>query len=308
MNLDIPRLFRFACLSVFLCYLVAQNSPYHVAVADELAPPSKTEAFVSVTAPGAKLERLVGDLGFAEGPAVDKKGSVYFSDSPKGVIYKRDASGAVSVFREIPGGSNGLYFDADGSLYVCEVGARRISRILPDGQYEVVAERCEGKRFNQPNDLWIDSKGGIYFTDPVYNAVPNREMPGEDVYYIKPGTREVMRVATGLTRPNGVVGYGKKLYIADEAAKVIYLFDIMPDGTLSRKRVFINRGSDGMAVDQYGNLYVTGPEGVSVYHPTAQLLETIAVPGGATNVTLDPRDYKTLYITAPNALYSIALR
>ncbi len=263
----------------------------------------------STVAPGTALVKIADGLSFGEGPAVDGEGNVYFSDIPKARVMKWSLNGTVTTIRENSGRANGLMFDQDGNLLACEMGARRLSKRAPDGTVTTVADRCDGKRFNQPNDLWLDARGGIYFTDPIYGRVEGREEAGgRFVYYIRPGG-EVVRAAGGFRNPNGIVGTpdGKTLYVADHGGDATYAFTIGADGALSHRRKIINRGSDGMTLDARGNLYLTGMENVAVYSPAGKLLQTIAVPERTTNVTFGGQARKTLFITCPKSMYAVQM-
>jgi gluconolactonase len=245
-------------------------------------------------------------LTFGEGPAVDGEGNVYFTDIPKMLVKKWSLDGTVTTVREDSGRANGLMFDKAGNLYACEMGARRISKRAPDGTVTTVAERCGGKRFNQPNDLWLDAKGGLYFTDPIYGTVDGEEADGRHVYYVQPnGT--VVRAAEGFINPNGVVGTpdGKTLYVADHGADATFAFDMGKDGALSNQRQVIEHGSDGMTLDEKGNLYLTGGDSVVVYAPDGTKVDTIEVPERTTNVTFGGKDRKKLFITCASAMYAL---
>ena len=284
-----------------VCCSVAVVFAFGVALAEEP---------VALTAEGAELVKIAGDLGFGEGPAVSPEGVLHFTDVANERIMKMTPGGEAVLAYEHTGRANGLYFDKAGNLFACEGGNRRITKRSPDGELTVVAERCEGKRFNQPNDLWLDSKGGVYFTDPVYARVPDREMEGEDLYYIKPGYKEVVRADGSLVNPNGIIGTagGKRLYVADHKDKKTFVYDINDDGTLANKQTLLERGSDGMTLDELGNLYVTGREGVEAYTPAGKKLAAIPVPESTTNVTFGGEEGKTLFITCPRSVYSIEMR
>ena len=187
---------------------------------------------------------------------------------------------------------------------------RRVTQMAPDGTLTVVADKWDGKRFNQPNDLWIDAKGGIYVTDPIYMTVKDREIETEDLYYIKPESREVLRVAEGMVRPNGVIGAkdGKTLYVGDHGGNKTYVFDIQEDGTLANKRVFADSGSDGMTLDERGNVYLTGGKEVKIFDKNGVSLPSIPVPDRTTNVTFGGKDRNILFITSPEAVYKIPMR
>jgi gluconolactonase len=144
-----------------------------------------------VTAPGAEVRKLAGDFQFTEGPAADAQGNVYFSDIPNNRILKWSGQDSkLSTFLENSGGANGLYFDKDGSLLACLGGARRLVSISPKGEVTVLADMYEGKKFNSPNDLWIDPKGGVYFSDPRYGNREGMEQKGEYVYYLTPDRKQ----------------------------------------------------------------------------------------------------------------------
>ena len=174
----------------------------------------------SLVAPGSTVERIATGFGFLEGPAADPDGNLYFSDIPRDRIHCWTPETGVSTFREAAGRANGLRFTPDGQLVICEMGNRRVTAIDAGGQVSVLADALEGRRFNSPNDLWVDPKGGIYFSDPRYGADDDKEMDGDHVYYISLDRTEVRRVASDLVRPNGIVGTtdGDRIYVADHGA------------------------------------------------------------------------------------------
>jgi len=263
----------------------------------------------SVVAPGAKVEKLAGGFMFTEGPAADAEGNIYFSDIPNNRIHKWSLDGALSTFRENSGGSNGLYFDKKGNLLACEGGGRRLVSINPQGKVTVLAEEYQNKRFNSLNDLWIDPKGGIYFTDPSYGRRDNLEQDGEHVYYLSPDRKKLIRVIDDMVRPNGVIGTpdGKLLYVADHGGNKTFVYKINNDGTLSNKKLFAAEGSDGMTIDNEGNIYLT-TRVVAVYNKKGEKIESIKVPEGPANVCFGGQDKHTLFITARTSLYSVRMR
>ncbi len=263
----------------------------------------------NVVADGAKVERLASDFQFTEGPASDAEGNIYFSDIPNNRIHKWSLDGKLSTFRENSGGANGLFVDKKGNLLVCEGGGRRLVSIDPKGDVTILADKYQGKRFNSLNDLWIDSKGGIYFTDPRYGPRDDMEQDGEHVYYLSPDRKNIIRVVNDMVRPNGLVGTadGKLLYIADHGGNKTYVYNINKDGTLSNKKLFAPEGSDGMTIDNEGNVYLT-TKVVAVYNSKGQKIETIEVPEGPANVCFGGKDKKTLFITARTSLYSVRMR
>jgi len=264
---------------------------------------------VSVVAPGAKVEKLVGDFKFTEGAASDAEGNVFFSDIPNNRILKWSLAGKLSTFRENSGGSNGLYVDKKGNVVACEGGGRRLVSIDPKGNVTMLADKYQEKRFNSLNDLWLDPKGGIYITDPRYGSRDDIEQDGEHVYYLSPDRKKLIRVINDMVRPNGIVGTpdGKLLYIADHGGNKTYVYAINKDGTLSNKKLFAPEGSDGMTIDNEGNVYLT-TKVVAVYSSKGQKIETIEIPEGPANICFGGKDMKTLFITARTSLYSVQMR
>jgi len=268
----------------------------------------------SVVAPGAEVNKLCGGFKFAEGPAADPNGNIFFTDIPNNRIHKWSLNGSplggkLSTFRENSGGSNGLFFDKKGNLLACEGGGRRLVSIEPQGNVAVLADKYEDKPFNSLNDLWIDTEGGIYFTDPRYGRRDDLEQDGEHVYYLAPGRKKIIRVIDDMVRPNGIIGTpdGKKLYVTDHGGKKTFVYTINKDGTLSNKRLFAPEGSDGMTIDDEGNVYLT-TKVVAVYNSKGEKIETIKVPEQPANVCFGGKDKKTLFITARTSLYSVRMR
>ncbi len=262
-----------------------------------------------VVMPSAVVVKLAGGYNFTEGPTADRAGNVFFSDIPNSRIHKWSVDNEVSVHKIKTGGANGLYFDKRGNLLAC-AGVNRMLVMYPTvGSTQVLADAYNGKKLNSPNDLWIDPKGGIYFTDPRYGSRSDMEQVGEHVYYLGPGRKRLIRVIDDMVRPNGVVGTtdGKKLYVADHGGKKTYSYRIKSDGTLTGKKLFCQAGSDGMTIDNEGNVYLT-TNGVEVYNSRGQLIEKIEVPERPANVCFGGKDRDTLFITARTSLYSIKMR
>ena len=258
--------------------------------------------------PDAKVVRLAGDFGFTEGPAADAEGNVYFTDIPNERILKWSPQDGVTIFREQSGRANGLRFDQDGNLIVCEMGNRRITAIDMRGRVTVLADRFEDNRFNSPNDLWVDPQGGIYFTDPRYGATDNLEITGYHVYYITPDRQMVRRVISDLTRPNGIIGTldGSRLYVADDGAGSTYVYTPQPDGSLTNKRLFTSQGADGMTMDERGNLYLTGQD-ITIYNPDGKQIGSIGVSDAPANLTFGGPGGRLLFIAARMSLYAVRM-
>jgi len=262
--------------------------------------------FNQVTEPGARIIEISNRFKFAEGPASDRNGNLFFTDISTCRIYKFSVDGQLKVFRENTGGANGLFFDKKGSLLACEGDNGRLVSINQSGSIKVLADRYNKKRFNKPNDLWIDPRGGVYFSDPAYGARVVQD--GEHVYYLTPDRSRVVRVVDDMVRPNGMIGTpdGKFIYITDWGAKKTFRYRVNDDGTLSDRSFFAPVGSDGMTIDNLGNIYLT-ENNVLVYGPSGNMIQEILVPGRPTNVCFGDSDGKTLFITARSSVYSIRM-
>ena len=264
---------------------------------------------LSIVAPQAKVQKLADGFRFTEGPAADTQGDIFFTDIPNNRIHKWSLDGRLSTFLENSGGANGLFFDRNGSLLACAGTAGQLVSIDPQGKVTVLADKYDGKRLNSPNDLWMSPGGGIYFTDPRYGRRDDLPQEGEHVYYLSADRKRLIRVIDDMLRPNGVIGTadGKRLYVADHGANSTYVYSVNQDGTLSDKRLFAAQGSDGMTLDERGNVYLTG-EGVSVFDAGGRNIAAIDVPEKPSNLCFGGRDKKTLFITARTSLYCLRMR
>jgi len=267
----------------------------------------------TIIAPGAKVEKLGGDYAFTEGPAADAEGNVYFTDQPNDRIVKWSVDGKLSDFMKPCGRSNGLCFDAKGNLIACADEKNELWSISPAGKATVLVKEYKGKLLNGPNDIWIRPDGGMYFTDPFYKRDywkrGLKEQDGEHVYYLSADYKTLTRVTTDLKQPNGIIGTpdGKILYVADIGASKTYSFEIQADGSLANKKLFCSMGSDGMTIDDQGNVYLTG-RGVTVFDKGGQKIVNIPVPEGWTaNVCFGGKDRQTLLITASKGLYAVRM-
>ncbi|HLK96519.1 MAG TPA: SMP-30/gluconolactonase/LRE family protein [Hymenobacter sp.] len=269
---------------------------------------------IRVVQPGATLRQVSTQFTFTEGPAVDKAGTVYFTDQPNDKIWTYDTEGKLSVFMDKTGRSNGLYFDKKGNLIACADQNNELWSISPDKKVTVLMSDYQGKKHNGPNDLWLDQKGGIYFTDPYYQRdYWQRKAPdldGQRVYYLPAGKKQAVPVDADLMQPNGIVGTpdGRHLFVADIRANKTYKYQIGADGSLTNRQLFVSQGSDGMTLDSEGNLYLTG-RGVTVYDPTGKKLGNIPVPSKwVGNVCFSGKDRRTLFITASESIYTLPMR
>jgi len=263
----------------------------------------------SLVGPDAEVQTLADGFQFTEGPAADAQGNIYFTDIPNNRIHQWSVGGTLTNFLEGSGGANGLFFDKGGNLIACAGGTGKLVSIDPQGAVTVLADRYQGKPFNSPNDLWIHPDGGIYFTDPRYGSRDNLPQDGEHVYYLSADRKRLIRVIDDMVRPNGVIGSpdGKRLYVADHGSNQTYVYTIAPDGMLSGKTLFAPQGSDGMTLDEYGNVYLTG-RAVSVYDKNGTLIKTLDVPEQPANLCFGGNDKKTLFITARTSLYCLKMQ
>jgi len=263
---------------------------------------------LKLVAKGAEIVKLHNGFAFTEGPAADGSGNVFFSDIPKSTIYRINTKGSITPFLKDSKRSNGLCFDTRGNLLVCEQATGRIVRITAEGKKEIVADTYNGRRFNSPNDLWIDTKGGIYFSDPFFGITKEMSQDGEHVYYITPAGK-VHRVIDDLNKPNGLIGSanGKLLYVADQGKGQIWTYTIDPDGSLGNKTVFAKETADGITRDALGNLYLA-TDCVCVYDSKGRKIGKISVPEKPSNMCFGGNDMKTLYITARKYVYTIKMK
>ena len=267
-----------------------------------------------IIAKDAKLTLVSDEYEFTEGPAVDKNGDIYFTDQPNDRIVKWDAAtNTVSDYMKPSGRANGLYFDHDGNLLAAADEKNELWSIAPDKKVTVLIGDYDGKKLNGPNDLWVDLAGGIYFTDPFYKRPwwehSEPEQSARRVYYLSKGSSIPKIVAEDFEQPNGIIGSpdGKMLYISDIGAKKTFVYTVDANGNLSNKKLFTDMGSDGMTLDNLGNLYLTG-KGVTVFNSKGEQIEHIDVPENWTaNVTFGGPDQKTLFITAMDSAYTLEM-
>lgn len=266
----------------------------------------------NIIANGAEIRKAGTGYSFTEGPAVDKEGRVYFTDQPNDRIYVWDEDQGVSLWVEGTERANGMYFDNDNRLLACADEFNRIIRIEDTKNIEVVFENFDNKHLNGPNDLWVTPDGGIYFTDPYYHRDYWQEGHTEDqdargVYYLSP-EGEVKRVIDDYKQPNGLIGTpdGKLLYVADINDRKIWKYEIEEDGTLANKTFFAGEGSDGMTIDEKGNIYLTMGK-VWVFSPQGDLIREIELPESPSNICFGGKNKKTLFITARTSVYTLEM-
>ena len=294
-----------------------------------------TEYLPGIVEPDQEAQRLATDFAFTEGPLWHPDGYWLFVDlrrEPPVIHRMSPAGGAPDIIREPSGGTNGMTFDLQGRLLMCEGDNRRISRMEPDGTINVVADRWDGKRFHRPNDIVCRSDGSIYFTNPS-GRVPEEEQeiewPGT-IHRIAPdGAVELL--AHDIDFPNGIAFSPDEstLYVSNtrklgerpdqywdgevKPNQFIQAYDVAADGSLSNSRKFGDMASaedgvpDGMKVDAEGRVYCTGSGGVWVFAPDGEHLGIIRVPEIPANCAFGGPDFKTMLFTARTSVYSLRM-
>jgi gluconolactonase len=267
-----------------------------------------------IVADGATPQLIARNFAFTEGPAADKKGNIYFTDQPNNKIWKYSTNGNLSVYLDSAGRSNGMFIDKKGNLLSCADEQNQIWSINSKKKITVLVTDLDGKKLNGPNDLWASPNGNIYFTDPYYQRKwwtrTQPEMEKEKVYVWLKGSATILPLVDSLKRPNGIVGTpdGKTLYVSDLNGGKTYRYAINKDGSLSLGQLFVNMGSDGMTVDNQGNLYLTG-RGVTVFNSQGQQIAHIPIPEKWTaNVAFGGKKKNRLFITASEGVYVLDMK
>ena len=327
-------------------YLCARSGLYRIrlniagvrpVVSNASAKPSITRLdprFDQIVPATAALERVADGFAWAEGPVWSRVGNyLLFSDVPNNRIVKWKAGEQTSVFLQPSGysgsepftgrepGSNGLTFDNEGRLVFCEHGDRRISRLEKDGTRTTLVDNYNGKRLNSPNDLVYKSNGDLYFTDPPFGLPqtfddPQKQLSFQGVYRLSRDGKLTL-LTTEVKAPNGIAFSPdeKRLYVADSARTLWFVFDVKTDGTLSPGRVLfdgteVSKGRPGVAdslkVDAFGNIFAAAPGGLFVLAPDGALLGRFDL-GTATGNCAWGEDGSTLFITSNSSVYRIRL-
>jgi gluconolactonase len=287
-------------------------------------PPTETIApdIPGVVKGGTKVEVVKDGFQGTESPVPLPDGSLLFPETTGNRITRIDLNGNSSTFLELAHRSNAIALDPSGRLISLQdtAGATNVAIIYPKGSEAVLADNFDGKAFGRPNDLVVDGKGGVYFTDSGQNQPPGGPPPTPPqplaVWYITPA-RKVVKVAEGIGRPNGIQlsPDEKILYVNDMNGEYLLAYDIQPDGTVRNRRNLAKyegptqemRAADGLAVDAEGRLYVATPVGIQVFSPQGQLLGVIPVSRSAQNLAFAGPDKKTLFILGRGVVFKLPM-
>jgi gluconolactonase len=267
----------------------------------------------TLVAPQAVVTKAGSGYIFTEGPSVAPDGRVFFTDQPNDKIDVWSEDGKITTFMQPCERSNGTYFNKQGELVACADLHNRLVAIGMDQKMRTLAENFNGKPLNAPNDLWIAPNGGIYFTDPYYHrdyweSGRTELQDKRGVYYLSPEGK-VSRLIDDYKQPNGLIGTpdGKTLYVSDINDGKIWKYTIEADGSLSNKTFFAPEGSDGMSIDNQGNVYLTN-KAVSVFDKTGKKIASIEVPETPSNVCFGGKKRNVLFITARTSVYTLHMK
>jgi gluconolactonase len=273
----------------------------------------------------AEVEQIATGFTFTEGPIWMADGSLHFSDMPGDKRRRWHPDEGVTVLRDPSNKCNGMTLDNDGNLIVCEHVTSSVVREHADGTRETLATHWGEKELNSPNDVIVARDGSIIFTDPTYGRMPGfglereQDLDFQGVYRIPAGGGDLQLLVDDFAQPNGLCFTADEslLYINDTDRAHIRVFDVGADHQLSNGRVFAeNIGTadlakgdlvDGMKLDEQGNVYVTGPEGVLAFSSVGEYLGTIKVPEPVGNLNWGDDDWKSLYIPASTSVYRVRM-
>jgi gluconolactonase len=279
-------------------------------------PAKPLDGIPNVIAKGEVVQLVKEGFAFTEGPVPTPDGGIYFSDLlTSDRIHRLAPDGQITVLREMANSAGGLALSRAGELFAVETNAKRVTKFV-SGKVTVLTEGSSGQPLLAPNDLILDSRGGVYFTDPG----PRPVVAGRIVYvyYLAPGAKEPVVLDDKIVRPNGITitTDGKTLLVDDTVGETIFAYDIQPNGTVKNRRAFAqlhdipsgqNSGGDGMALDRDNRIYVASLTGVQIFDKTGHYLGTIPVPRQPSNVAFSGADKKTLFITAREGLYKVRM-
>jgi gluconolactonase len=279
--------------------------------------------FVAVVGNEVTFEKLATGFLFTEGPLWHAREKyLLFSDMPGDILRKWSAADGVMTFRKPCAQSNGLAWDREGRLIVCEHATSRLTRTEANGDITVLARHHDGKELNSPNDVVVKSDGAIYFSDPTYgrNEYYGKPRPLQldfrGVYRLAPDGKTLALMARDFGQPNGLCFSldEKQLFVNDTDRQHIRLFDVRADGTLANGRIWAETkgegpgAPDGMKIDSAGNVYCCGPGGIHVFAPDATCLGVVKVPEYTANLCFGDDDRRSLYVTASTSIYRFRVK
>jgi gluconolactonase len=265
-----------------------------------------------ITAKNAKVTKVGSGYNFTEGPAVAPDGRVFFTDQPNNKIFIWNEKNDIELFLEGTNRSNGLFFYKN-KLVACADLYNQLVSFDENKKMEIIYEGYDGKPLNAPNDLWIAPNGGIYFSDPFY---PRKywtegriEMQDKRAVYYISAKGTATRVIDDFKQPNGLIGTpdGKILYVSDIKDSKIWKYDILSDGTLANKTLFVSEGADGMTIDNRGNVYLTN-KFVSVFDQSGKKIAEIECPESPSNICFGGKKRNILFITARTSVYTLKMK
>ena len=296
---------------------------------DKPAAATVTSAIAGVVQAGTKIELIKEGFTGTEGPVTLPDGSLIFTETQANRVTRIGPDGTTSVFVEGSNGANGLGFTPNGDLYAVQVLKPRVGIIFPSPKVKTLADNYEGKPFGRPNDLVVDQKGNVYFTDSGANppAPGQAAPPTSPVETAKPAVYriskqgELKRLAADIERPNGIQlsPDDKVLYVANTLGEYVLAYDIAADGSVGPRRNFAkldgwkktetggSSGADGLAVDDEGRVYVASNTGIQVFSNKGEALGSIALPKQPQNLAFAGEDKKTLYVVGRGSAYRIAV-
>jgi gluconolactonase len=286
---------------------------------------ARSEKLHELVDPSTTAEQIATGFIFTEGPIWMSDGSLHFSDMPGDKRRRWHPTEGVTVLRDPSNKCNGMTRDNDGNLIVCEHVTSSVVREHPDGSRETIASHHAGKELNSPNDVIVASDGSILFSDPTYGRMPvfgverEQELDFQGVYRLGGGTGEPELLVGDFEQPNGLCFSPDEslLYVNDTPRAHIRVFDVGPGHALSNGRVFaegigdgdIAKGVvDGMKLDERGDVYVSGPQGVWVFDPAGEHLGTIEVPENVGNLNWGGDGWSTLFIAASTSIYRVQMK
>lgn len=283
------------------------------------APETVANGIPGVVAAGTTIEHLGDGFQGTEGPIALPDGGFVFTETQANRITRIAEDGSVSTFLDDTNGSNGLAFTADGDLVTVQTVEPRVGVIHPAERVRVLADGYQGVPLNRPNDLVVDRRSGVYFTDPGVRPPPGEAAKPTAVYYVAPDG-SITLIANDIERPNGIQlsPDEKVLYVANTDGDYVLAYDVAEDGTVGTRRNFaklagvrttdtgVLSGADGLAIDADGRLYVATTAGIQVFDAAGTALGVIALPKAPQNLAFAGADKRTLYVVGRGSVYRVA--